>query len=290
MKRLVAALVLVCGLAIARSQTSDRTDLWRAAGRFNLPELRAHLEGKRGYNPTVQERTDLLSFASLSQHEKDIAKWKETVDLLVSHGARLDEHGKTFSTPLVTASEKWSDQFVHYLLLKGSDPNAGWPGRETRQNPLQAALVSQEADQLLPRFKRGESYETGETAAQVLGRFRRTVALLLDAGADPMRPGYQGKVPFQKACYWGEAEMVRHMIRKGAKPNAEGPPGPTVYGACGYTALHCAVLRDSPENARTVRLLLASWADRNAKDDLGRTPLQLARQKGHVLVAKALGG
>jgi ankyrin repeat protein len=191
---------------------------------------------------------------------------------------------------LANASLNWSDQFVAYLLSKGADPNAG-ELRDPTSVPLPAALLTQDANQRIPRFKGGKSHETGETAAQMLGRFRRTVALLLDAGADPMRPGYYGKIPFQRACYWGETEMVRHMIRKGARPNVAGPSAPGgFYGSSGYTALHCAVLRDSADTAATVRLLLASGADRNAKDDLGRTPLQLARHKGNKLVAKALGG
>jgi ankyrin repeat protein len=263
----------------------------RAMAAYNLPEVRAHLEGKSGTVLTVADKSRLLSvLAGKGQHSADMKKWRAIADLLLQHGAQIDNPGTDRGvTALANASLNWSDQFVAYLLSKGADPNAG-ELRDPTSVPLPAALLTQDANQRIPRFKGGKSHETGETAAQMLGRFRRTVALLLAAGADPMRPGYQGMIPFQRACYWGETEIVRHMLRKGARPNAEGPPGPTVYGACGYTALHCAVLRDSADNAATVRLLLASGADRNAKDDLGRTPLQLARHKGNKLVAKALGG
>jgi len=231
----------------------------------------------------------------------------EMARLLVAHGADVNSSDDYPLHPLHDAIERYYPELVEFLLRHGARVE------ETRDNnwsplwhPVGSGSFADYAFGGVHQYERTYGGQVGaeisrEEAERRANRNRRTIALLLDAGADPMAPSLVRKmqdsvysrIPFQRVCYWGEAALVRHMLRKGAKPNVRGPNvpgGEGHYSSCGYTALHCAALRDSAKNAEVVRILLKVGADPKIKDSLGRTPLDLARQKGNTTVVRALGG
>ncbi len=233
----------------------------------------------------------------------------EMAKCLIGHGADVNYHTEYGSTPLSHAVVRPYPELVGFLLSRGADPNFR-PRKSYSKHgaaPLWLAVTFNNdyafgMVHAYPFYSRLSSpIPSLSQRVRDVNLTRRVIALLLDAGGDPMSPGFDGypknsmfaKIPFQRLCYWGEAGLVRHMLRKGAKPNAKGPdlqPKDGGYDCRGYTALHCAALRDSAKNAEVAKILLAAGADPTIKDQLGRTPLDVARQKGNRTVAAALGG
>jgi hypothetical protein len=140
-----------------------------------------------------------------------------------------------------------------------------------------------------------------------------TVALLLAHGADVNpRPGPSGDSPISEAITFGRTDVVRALIRAGAKTN--------LVERTGVNLLHWATITNRPEvipelaNARVdvnavddagftplmyaatidfgdtaaLDALLAAGADRTIRNGAGRTALQQARQLGHARLARAL--
>lgn len=219
----------------------------------------------------------------------------EMARLLVAHGADVDNFpASERRTPVLNAVARLYPELLAFLLEKGADPNRSNKGSGT---PLGLAVCPDGNYSLggFHEYARIYGYyrnpPSQEEAVRRSNLCRRIVALLLDAGADPEKPSRLRDVPYLRACYWGEAQMVRHMLRKGARPNLLGPAQTHRYDdKRGYRPLHCAALRNSEENVEVVRILLEAGADPRLKDGMGRTPLELARQKGNWRVAKALGG
>ncbi len=102
---------------------------------------------------------------------------------------------------------------------------------------------------------------------------------LIGSGADVnvigRNPGRY--TPLTGAVAGRSAEVVGELLRAGADPNYKYGPG--------YRPLHEAA---ASGNEEIVRLLLEAGADRGACTDEGRTPADLAREKGHARVAEAL--
>jgi len=65
--------------------------------------------------------------------------------------------------------------------------------------------------------------------------------------------------------------LIEMLLKKGAEPNIK--TRMTVRNNTGYTPLHAAVFSKKPE---LVKLLLTYGADRDAKNDLKETPLDIA--------------
>ncbi len=107
--------------------------------------------------------------------------------------------------------------------------------------------------------------------------------VLLEAGADP---NHQAKNPMQ-VCPIHSAlafpdesvalAMSESLLAAGADAN--------VRQQSGWTALHSAAARGSIE---LIKLLIRHNADRDAKNDDGKTPYDLAIEKGHAEAAKLL--
>ncbi|MGE0884646.1 MAG: ankyrin repeat domain-containing protein [Blastocatellales bacterium] len=110
-----------------------------------------------------------------------------------------------------------------------------------------------------------------------------TLKVLLEARADP---NHQAKNPL-KVCpihsalaFPDEAvalAMTESLLAAGADASAR--------QQAGWTALHAAAAHGSIE---LINLLIRYDADRNAKNDDGKTPADLAKEKGHTAAAKLL--
>jgi ankyrin repeat protein len=106
-----------------------------------------------------------------------------------------------------------------------------------------------------------------------------TARVLLDAGAD-----VEGARTWGSPLDWAAGterpnlRLVRLLIDRGADVNKH-------RGVSSETPLHYAARSGNVEQAR---LLLEAKADLRAKDLLGRTPLDLAREGNHLAVARLL--
>jgi len=99
---------------------------------------------------------------------------------------------------------------------------------------------------------------------------------LIDAGADVDGPRGVSP-PLVTIASFGRPDLVEQLLRAGANPNGR--------TATRWTALHYAAMCD---DATTAGLLLTGGADPAARDDEGRTPLDVARAHGSRAAAKLL--
>jgi ankyrin repeat protein len=134
-------------------------------------------------------------------------------------------------------------------------------------------------------------------SGDVRGPFRDVVKTLLDYGADVNVKTTRGATPLHVAAYYGEAEIVEMLIKRGADVNArtfiERALGEWSLNAC--TPLHSTLTEWDPLFGASARLtseikqedllralyeciilLVKHGADVNARDAHGRTPLHYA--------------
>lgn len=106
------------------------------------------------------------------------------------------------------------------------------------------------------------------------------VKALLAEGVDPNQAHESGIAPIHISAMENMLEITRALVEAGADLGLK--------QAAGATPLHmaCAV----PDSIETVRFLLQSKADPNAKDNDGRTPLIAAATNGFTDVVEALAG
>ncbi|GAC1343059.1 MAG: hypothetical protein NVSMB23_16420 [Myxococcales bacterium] len=122
----------------------------------------------------------------------------------------------------------------------------------------------------------------GWTALHLTAFFSRTEAalLLLAHGADasaPSRNPMMNQPLHAAAAGRADKALVQALLDAGADPDARQRGG--------ICALHSAAQQG---NAELVRLLLARGAERALAADDGRTPVDLAREKGHAAVEALL--
>lgn len=109
-------------------------------------------------------------------------------------------------------------------------------------------------------------------------RHPAAVRMLLANGAEVSVPSRNAQrvAPIHSAVAGGEAAIVRDLLVSGADVHArEG----------GFTPLHGAAAEG---NVEMVQLLLAHGADPYARSDTGKTPADLARERGHEKIAALL--
>ena len=117
--------------------------------------------------------------------------------------------------------------------------------------------------------------------AATMRRDTAMVEYLLEKGADPNVVDDDKITPLGWAALNNHAAAVKPLVAKGARVNH--------VDAKGMTPLLYAASIDYGDTA-TVRALLAAGADREAKDEHGRTARELAETYGHTSIAKVLGG
>lgn len=180
--------------------------------------------------------------------------------------------------PLHTAALEGHDELVRFLVTEeGYDINIR---RNThQQTPLHIAVQSKSATMITLLMDLGADVaaadEDKDTALHiaVMNNLEACRALLSHISGSGVKainlPGGDGESPLHQACAWGNVEIVRLLVDKGADCHMRNTEG--------WTPLHTAA---SWGQSSVVTLLLDKGADYRALTDSKSTPIILAAENG----------
>jgi hypothetical protein len=151
---------------------------------------------------------------------------------------------------------------LRYLISLGADLNARTPVHET---PLMLAAFFH--DPTLP-------------APRTFERHEQAVRLLVGAGAELENYPHH-YTPLSYAAYQGNQRVVRFLIERGARVNADARDG----GAYINTPLMMAAIQG---HEAVARLLLQAGADADVRIHGGHTAAELAAKHKHVALSRVL--
>ena len=192
----------------------------------------------------------------------DLTKTK----LLLERGANVRAVTKAGETALVVAVNRPGNSAVVSLLLrKGADSGAA--------NLLNAPAIYGDASVMRLLIAHGAKVADSPNLARAsaAGHCRECLELALAQGASP-NGALRGRSALQDAAAFGDLEMVRMLVDKGADIQAA--------DARGYTALMRAVLSYEPGAGKVVEYLLSLGARTDPKNETGETALSLAGRFG----------
>lgn len=239
----------------------------------------------RGVTPDSVQEMNLLREAVLNRDA-------ESVRLLLLFGANpnaIDKHG---FTPLFSATEIGFVDAAKMLIKYGADPNtSAGPEADT---PLALSVLESKVElvQLFLMYG-GDPNRIMANGNTVLIRAidrktsKRLIELMLNYGSDPNGKNGEGTSPMFQCISMQRFDLAQVLLDRGADPNLPGPKHllwPAAYqppllklllarGADFRRAPGVMELATSINNIESVRILLNSGVDPNAKKDGVYTPL-----------------
>ena len=188
------------------------------------------------------------------------------VGTLLDHGAQinaLNSHGESALSSAVLAGQK---EVVKLLLERGADPNLGTdsvPLDEVHDAEICRLLIAHHA-------KLGGAEHAEETPLYwaATGGYPEVVRVLLEAGANVRALDSSGYTPMLKAAEFSQWDCVILMANDGGNVREFDKTDEN------KTVLHYAALA---RNLDAIRALVTHGASVDAKDKLGRTPLDYAK-------------
>ena len=245
---LTAVLLLGQALLRAASEAEYQTVDWSELRGADLQTVRALLQRGVDLGKSDADGNSALHVAAL--HANAAA-----IELLLAAGAEVNGTNKYGATPLIYAAG--DSKKVRALLAHGADPN-------------RASLLG----------------TTPLIAAAGYPDSARSLALLLEAGANIHATNRTGFDAIWRASYGGHTEAVKLLLKRGANPNTR-PLLPNIQGAIEPSSapLHNAAFRGEPE---MIAALLQAGADLNAVEPFAGSALHNALYGNHSKAAAVL--
>lgn len=236
------------------------------AGAAEVKELLA-----RGADPNAKNDSGVAALIPATDN-------LETTRLLVEAGAEVNARTDAGDSALIVAARRaGASRVVAYLLDKGADLRASTNDGATA---LHRAAESGDVDMLKLLLDKGADVnaqrKSGRVplASAVVFGHGAAVRYLLSKDAKPNL----GDVGLNRAVFQGNVEIVKALLEAGAELKNSGGPEPILVFACfSYNA-----------NPQIVKMLLERGADPSAKSQEGKTPLELARERGNEGVVRLL--
>lgn len=246
----------------------------------DLDKIRACL--KREKNLTPLHSTTAI-FNSLRRKMTQTSRPDAVYDKFLNTLNFSHRNVESGETPLLVACAMGDIAVVHYLLLKGADPNLA---NKRNQTPIMVAAyfghhnIVEHLAHLGGDILQQES-EDGNTALMIALQQQRIKAAmsLIDLGAKVNTASNDGVTPLMEAVSIDEGmQVVEALIRKGA--------GVYKHDHTGKTVLMAAIIA---ENLTAVQVLLKQDARVDSKSKDGTTALMLAAvSSGSILMLKLL--
>lgn len=176
---------IAAGTPVDTRNTKGETALLIATHQNHVDAARALIDAGADVNAKDQISDSPYLYAGARGH-------LEILRLTLEHGADLKSLNRFGGTALIPAAERGHVETVATLIAAGVDMNhvnkLGWTA-------LMEAVVLADGGP----------------------RHRQIVQLLLDAGADPNIPDFDGVTPLQHAHRMGQAEMARLIVQGGGR-------------------------------------------------------------------------
>ncbi len=233
-----------------------------------------------GYAVVADVIAAVLSFHPLDQTDSETALLRKAINrgldraiangeldslnLIIQAGADLNRkefYGMTRLMNACSGSHPNKYAIMKLLLQHGADPNATDNG----------------GDNLLMRVLSGYSGTRDDLDT--------IVPLLLDHGLDVNTKNRNGKTALQLACFWGNLDVVKHLIQRGANIHEVTKAKEALLAEVMSGGTSPLTPGQHPE---LVRLLIENGADVNTRDGFGDTVLMFACEQGHLDLADFL--
>lgn len=188
---------------------------------------------------------------------------------------------KTATHPIHRYAETGDTKQIETLVTAGADKNA----RDTYGNTaLHIAAFRGDLLSVSALVDAGADVHArdrlGETALHkvAVGNHASVVAALLTAGADIEAKDVEGGTPLHQAASTGSGDVITALLSAGANKD-EHSNEPSL------APIHLAAVAGQ---AKAVAALLAAGADKQIRTSQGKTPRDIAAEKGHTAVILAL--
>lgn len=234
-------------------------------------------------------------FPELADKLKGHLRYRETVNVLLNHGADINAITSIGTTALYsTVGDK---AMTELLLARGADPNLCGSG--TRHTPLSAAIAGSHIETAKILFQHGEKPDFGIPHSWMHHTAEHGKVELLEwligLGGDVNQLDEEGNTALMRAARSGNHNSVETLCRYGGDlliRNKEGQtclhmaaywnqclkpilalhPPVNLQGNDGLTPLHIAARE---HRVIAIQLLLAAGADIRLQDKDGNTPLHM---------------
>ncbi len=235
------------------------------AGTTEVKELLA-----RGADPNAKNDSGVAALIPATDN-------LDTTRLLVEAGADVNARSDAGDSALIVAGRRAGSAWVlAYLLGKGAEISAATKSGVTA---LHRAAESGDVETLKLLLGRGANVNVqqkdGRTplgSAAISGR-EAAVRYLLSQRADPNLDA----AGLSRAAFHGDVEIVKALVEAGAEVKGSDSEPVLVLACFSYSA-----------DPQIVKILLHRGADPAAKNQAGKTALDLARERGHAEVARLL--
>ena len=244
------------------------------AGTAEVKELLA-----RGADPNAKNDSGVAALIPATDN-------LETTRLLVEAGADVNARTEGGESALIVAARRaGATPVAVYLLAKGADIRASALDGTT---PLHRAAEGGDVSMLRLLLEKSADINAQRKrggvplASAVVSGHAAAVRYLLSRGAK----ANLGNVGLERAVFQGNVDIVKALLEAGAEVKNSGSQVFTGLGGLEpILVLACFSYNADPQ---IVKMLLDRGADPATKSQQGRTPLELARERGYEEVARLL--